>query len=236
MVGAMAEKPHIQGAGSSRVNPRRVVPFMNALREEKLDWAYARGYELSGKQNAQLEQEALELCRGKDAVLFFAGLRDTEEAESYDRQHLELPAIQSALIERIASENQNVVVVLHAGSALTGEEIIAQRFRRAPAVLYEMWLVRRGGEFLAVRDHSAILAPEGDHAIVHLVADDRQNFDLPFVRAVEAGEFALAPGERDLDVAERIEVAARHQVDDALFGVSHPGAFWPRPAVSPERR
>lgn len=116
LVGAMAEKPHIQGAGSSRVNPRRVVPFMNALREEKLDWAYARGYELSGKQNAQLEQEALELCRGKDAVLFFAGLRDTEEAESYDRQHLELPAIQSALIERIASENQNVVVVLHAGS------------------------------------------------------------------------------------------------------------------------
>ena len=116
VIGAMAEKPHIQGAGSSRVNPRRVVPFMNALREEKLDWAYARGYELSGKQNAQLEQEALELCRGKDAVLIFVGLCDTEEAESYDRQHLELPAVQNALIECIASANPNVVVVLHAGS------------------------------------------------------------------------------------------------------------------------
>ena len=48
--------------------------------------------------------------------MIFAGLRDTEEAESYDRQHLELPAVQNALIERIASENPNVVVVLHAGS------------------------------------------------------------------------------------------------------------------------
>ena len=116
VVGAMAEKPHVQGAGSSRVNPRRMVSFMDALREENLGWAYAQGYDLGGKENALLEQEALELCRGKDAVLFFAGLSDVEEAESYDRQHLELPAAQNALIERVASENPNVVVVLHAGS------------------------------------------------------------------------------------------------------------------------
>jgi beta-glucosidase len=116
VIGAMAAKPHIQGAGSSRVHPRRMVSFVDALREEKLDWAYIQGYDLSGKENVQLEQEALDLCRGKDAVLVFAGLRDVEEAESYDRQHLELPAAQNALIERIASENPNVVVVLHAGS------------------------------------------------------------------------------------------------------------------------
>jgi len=116
VVGAMAEKPHVQGAGSSRVHPRRMVSFVDALREEQLDWAYIQGYELSGKENALLEQEALELCRRKDAVLFFAGLRDVEEAESYDRQHLELPAEQNALIERISSENPNVIVVLHAGS------------------------------------------------------------------------------------------------------------------------
>ena len=116
VIGAMAEKPHYQGVGSSRVNPRRMVSFVDALREENLDWSYARGYALSGKESAQLEQEALELCRGKDAVLFFAGLGDTEEAESYDRQHLDLPAEQNGLIDRIASENPNVVVVLHAGS------------------------------------------------------------------------------------------------------------------------
>lgn len=116
VVGAMAEKPHYQGVGSSRVNPRRMVSFVDALREENLDWPYASGYALGGKESAQLEQDALELCRGKDVVLFFAGLPDTEEAESYDRQHLDLPAAQNALIDRIASENPNVVVVLHAGS------------------------------------------------------------------------------------------------------------------------
>jgi Beta-glucosidase-related glycosidases len=116
VIGAMAEKPHYQGVGSSRVNPRRMVSFVDALREEKMDWPYARGYALGGKESAQLEQEALELCRGKDVVLFFAGLGDTEEAESYDRLHLDLPAAQNALIERISSENPNVVVVLHAGS------------------------------------------------------------------------------------------------------------------------
>ena len=116
VVGAMAEKPHYQGVGSSRVNPRPMLSFVDALREENLDWSYARGYALGGKESAQLEQEALDLCRGKDVVLFFAGLPDTEEAESYDRTHLELPAAQNALIERIASENPNVVVVLHAGS------------------------------------------------------------------------------------------------------------------------
>lgn len=116
VVGAMAEKPHYQGAGSSRVKPRRVVSFVDAMHEENLGWPYARGYELSGKENAQLEQEALDLCRERDAILFFAGLGDAEEAESYDRLHLELPAAQNALIERIASENPNVVVVLHTGS------------------------------------------------------------------------------------------------------------------------
>ena len=116
VIGAMAETPHYQGAGSSRVNPKRLVSFVDALREENPGWAFARGYTLGAEQSARLEQDALELCRGKDAVLIFVGLRDFEEAESYDRLHLDLPAAQNALIERIASENPNVVVVLHAGS------------------------------------------------------------------------------------------------------------------------
>jgi len=116
VVGAMAEKPHIQGAGSSRVNPRCVVSFMDALHAVNMDWAYAKGYSLGAQSDPQMEEQALQLCRGKDVVLFFAGLRDSEEAESYDRLHLDLPAAQNALIERIASVNPNVAVVLHAGS------------------------------------------------------------------------------------------------------------------------
>ena len=43
---------------------------------------------------------------------------------------------------------------------------LGQRFRLAPRMLYEMLLVRRGGEFIAVRDHTAAVADGG--AVVHL--------------------------------------------------------------------
>ena len=44
--------------------------------------------------------------------------------------------------------------------------VLARRFTLAPRLLYEMLLVRRGGEFVAVRDHTATLANGG--AVVHL--------------------------------------------------------------------
>ena len=45
-------------------------------------------------------------------------------------------------------------------------ETLDRRFRLAPRVLYEMLLVRRGEEFVAVRDHTATVADGG--AVVHL--------------------------------------------------------------------
>jgi hypothetical protein len=47
-------------------------------------------------------------------------------------------------------------------------ETLDLRFRLAPRLLYEMVLIRRNGEFVAVRDHSAILTRDGAHAVVHL--------------------------------------------------------------------
>lgn len=44
--------------------------------------------------------------------------------------------------------------------------VLAARFRLAPQMLYEMVLVRRGEEFIAVRDHTATVAEGG--AVVHL--------------------------------------------------------------------
>lgn len=116
MVGELAERPHYQGAGSSRVNPRRLISALDAKQDEALNWDYTRGYRLGAQRDERLESEALELCRGKDVVLFFAGHLDTSEAEGYDRLDLDLPEAQNALIERIASQNPNVIVVLQCGS------------------------------------------------------------------------------------------------------------------------
>ncbi len=45
-------------------------------------------------------------------------------------------------------------------------KVLARRFALAPALLYEMALVRKDGVFAAVRDHTALRA--GEEAIVHL--------------------------------------------------------------------
>jgi hypothetical protein len=47
-------------------------------------------------------------------------------------------------------------------------ETLDQRFRLAPRLLYEMMLLRREGQFVAVRDHSAIVTRDGALAVVHL--------------------------------------------------------------------
>ena len=47
-------------------------------------------------------------------------------------------------------------------------ETLAMRFSLAPRLLYEMILVRRAGEFLAVRDHTAMVSRDGSQAVVHL--------------------------------------------------------------------
>ena len=47
-------------------------------------------------------------------------------------------------------------------------ETLALRFALAPQILYEMILVRRAGEFIGVRDHTAIVSRGGKQAVVHL--------------------------------------------------------------------
>ena len=47
-------------------------------------------------------------------------------------------------------------------------ETLALRFALAPRILYEMILVRRAGEFIGVRDHTAIVSRDGTQAVVHL--------------------------------------------------------------------
>lgn len=55
-----------------------------------------------------------------------------------------------------------------ARAEMESREALERRFHLRPRMLYEMILVRRGAEFVAVRDHTAIIARDGGHAVVHL--------------------------------------------------------------------
>lgn len=105
--------------GSSGVWPRREITPLLALQD------YSRG-----------RFELTEDVAGADVVILFAGLghKIHQDCEHYDRQQLQLPDEQVALIHSTVALNSNTVVVLINGSPLAMEPWLES----VPAVL-EAW-------------------------------------------------------------------------------------------------
>lgn len=120
VIGDFAEKPRYQGAGSSLVNPTRVPETITAaIKESGLNIiAYEQGYARNKKPDAKLIRAAVEAAKKAEAVLIFAGLDEISESEGLDRTHMRMPEAQNQLINEISAVNQNVVVILSAGSAV----------------------------------------------------------------------------------------------------------------------
>jgi beta-glucosidase len=140
VIGELARTPRFQGAGSSMVNPTRVVTGLDALQTrlaaEEVNVPFAAGYALRPDVDASgLLQEAVDLARGADVVLLFLGLPASYEAEGNDRTTIELPADQLALIHAVTAVNDRVVAVLSNGSAVT-----TAGWRERVGAILELWL------------------------------------------------------------------------------------------------
>ncbi len=116
VVGDFAKNPRFQGAGSSLVNPTQVDSLLDALRESYPDAVFAQGYRPGEGPDDALEDQALEACRGKDAVLLCIGLDESSEAEGMDRSHLALPENQQSLLAKLTAQIPNLVLVLSGGA------------------------------------------------------------------------------------------------------------------------
>ena len=118
VIGEFANKPRIQGGGSSHINTSTVVSPLEAFKKSGVAVEYAQGYSIdkTEEEDAKLTKEAVELAKNSSKVIFFAGLPDSYESEGYDREHLNLPPVQNKLIEQIAEVNSNVIIVLQNGS------------------------------------------------------------------------------------------------------------------------
>ena len=116
VVGELAEKPRFQGAGSSHINAR-CKNFLDVLSENGVSAEYAKGYVVCDDVvQEKLENEAVEIARKHQTVLFFGGLTDNFEGEGYDRKHLDIPSNQQLLLEKIHAVNPNIVFIAFAGS------------------------------------------------------------------------------------------------------------------------
>ena len=141
VIGEFARIPRYQGGGSSHITPTKMTSFLDTLAERGADVTFAPGFTLDLEPaDAKLETEAVETAKNADVVLMFLGLPEAAESEGFDRETLDVPAKQVELLNAVAAENENVVVVLSNGSVVS----VAPWAANAKGIL-ESWLLGQSG-------------------------------------------------------------------------------------------
>jgi beta-glucosidase len=147
VIGAFATEPRFQGAGSSLINPTKVDVALDELRAIGGDnVTYAAGFAVaggavaaSGRSAEDLRDEAVTVAAAADVAVVLLGLPAAEESEGFDRDHIDLPAAQLALLDAVIAANPRTVVVLSNGG------VVALPFAdRVPAIV-ETWLLGQAG-------------------------------------------------------------------------------------------
>ena len=119
VVGDLFDKMRYQGAGSSMINPTFLSTPKIAFDEHKVAYEFCRGYaENKLEADDKLIAEAVAKAKGYDKVLVFAGLTDYVESEGGDRENMQLPANQLALIDALIKAGTKITVVLYGGSPM----------------------------------------------------------------------------------------------------------------------
>nr|ACV66984.1 multifunctional beta glucosidase [Bifidobacterium scardovii JCM 12489 = DSM 13734] len=141
VIGEFARTPRYQGGGSSHITPTRMTSFLDALDERGIAAEFAPGFTLDLEPaDPALEAQAVDAAKRADTVLMFLGLPEAAESEGFDRETLDIPAKQIALLDAVAAANDQVVVVLSNGSAVS----VAPWAGRAKGIL-ESWLLGQAG-------------------------------------------------------------------------------------------
>ncbi len=140
LIGDMAKHPRYQGAGSSHINPFKIV----SAREAMPACAYVPGCDEQGNTNDSLIAEAVKAALEAEVAVVFAGLPAKYESEGFDRDNLAMPEGHLRLIREVSKANPNTIVVLTCGCVVEcpwAEEV--------KAVLYMGLPGQAGGEAIA---------------------------------------------------------------------------------------
>jgi beta-glucosidase len=138
VIGEFARTPRYQGGGSSQITPTRLDDALTEITASTgAEVRFAAGYD-GAEPDEGLLTEAVAAARDADVAIVFVG--SLHETEGADRESIDLPAAQLALIERVTAANPDTVVVLSNGA------VIATRpwDERVPA-LVEGWLLGQAG-------------------------------------------------------------------------------------------
>ena len=106
--GYLAENAPIQGGGSSHVNTKQAVSFIEAFSMRGIDVTYSTAFTQGGDES--LFDEAIASAEDCDAVIVFVG--QDAPCEGVDRESIELPDVQNKFINAITAKGKRVAVVL----------------------------------------------------------------------------------------------------------------------------
>ncbi len=119
VVGGFVDHIRYQGAGSSHINPTHLEQIKDVISDYSQHISYLKGYTLDHEKLDEHEvTSVLEHAKNVDKIIYLLGLPESEEAEGYDRTHLNLPQKQITLLEKIHEVNPNIIGVQMGGSVV----------------------------------------------------------------------------------------------------------------------
>lgn len=122
VIGRFAEQPVAQGGGSAGVVTDEIespLTFMRQRAESKYNISYAAAY-LNGHPVCAPDcvGNAIATAAMADIVIVFVGDTEKTECEGIDRTSIKLHQYMEDVIHRVTAVNENVIVVIQAGSAI----------------------------------------------------------------------------------------------------------------------
>ncbi len=142
VIGRAAKEPHIQGGGSSHINPTQMdIPFDELQKlSGSAQLTYSEGYPATDTFEQTLIDAAVQTAQAADVALIYAALPSFKESEGYDRADLDLTAQQVRLIKAVSAVQPQTVVILNTGAAVAMSEWID-----GVAAVLEAWMTGQAG-------------------------------------------------------------------------------------------
>lgn len=129
LIGDFAFKPRYQGAGSSLIEPTKLVSDVDVFANSDFQViGNERGYDRYGRKSTRKMKAAVELAAKSDYVIYYMGLDESSETEGLDRLHMRVMENQIDVLKQIHAVNKNIIIVLAGGAPI---ELEFEQYGRA---------------------------------------------------------------------------------------------------------
>ena len=157
IIGPLANAPHEQlGTWAFDGEKEHTNTPLDAYQKANTNFKFAKGLNHSRDKSTKGFQEAINIAKKSDVILFFGGEEAILSGEAHSRANIDLPGIQEELIHELAKTGKPIVLIIMAGRPITITNIIDE----TEAVLMAWHPGTMGGE--ALYDIiNGIKAPEG---------------------------------------------------------------------------